>query len=135
MPRAQRVGGTSQKMARTRVRPLVLSAVGICVATWASVWVWISPSLVNKRVHERIAIGARGSEVAKAFHVKEPFEVRSAAHCGSEGPSDITRITLYDAGSLPVVPLLVYLKTTTTFCFDYNDLLVGVKTGRWIDGP
>src|SRR5882762_2340863 len=104
-------------MARTRVRRFVLSALGVCVVAWASAWIWNSPSLVNKRVHERIAIGARGFEVAKAFHVKEPFEVRSAARCGSEGPSDITRITLYDAGSLPVVPLLVYSKTTTTFCF------------------
>src|SRR5580692_1731654 len=102
-------------MTRTRVRRFVLSAVGICGAAWASAWIWISPSLVNKRVHERVAIGARGSEVAKAFHVKLPFEVRSAAHCGSEGPSDITRIALYEAGSLPVVPLLVYLRTTTTF--------------------
>jgi hypothetical protein len=118
-----------------RAPRILLSVLGVSAAAWASAWIWISPSLVNKRAHQRIAIGARWSEVAKEFQVKDPFEVRSAAHCGSDGPADITRITLYDAGSLPVVPMLVYLKTTTTFCFDYNNILVGIKTDRWIDAP
>ncbi len=70
-----------------------------------------------------------------AFPTARPFEVRSAAHCGRDGPPDITRIALYNAGSVPLVPLLMYLRTTTTFCFDYNDVLVGVETRRWIDAP
>jgi hypothetical protein len=104
---------------------------------WALAWTWFHPFFVNKRVHERVAIGAHAMDVVKTFtiDVREPIDTTSRAHCGSDAPQNITRIALYKAGSLPLVPFFVALNTTTTLCFDSNDVLVGIETRRWFDGP
>lgn len=114
---------------------IVLSMLGLYLAALGVAWVWFHPSLVNERVHKRISIGARASDVVKTFQIHEPFDIESAAHCGSEGPPNITRIAIYSAGSVPLLPLPMVLATTTTFCFDKSDMLVGIETVRWFDGP
>lgn len=114
---------------------IALSLLGLYLAALGVAWVWFLPSLVNERVHKRISLGARASDVAKTFQIHQPFDIPSAAHCGKDAPPNITRIAIYNVGSVPLLPLPMVLATTTTFCFDKNDILVGIETGRWIDGP
>lgn len=119
----------------SRGKRIALSMFCLYLVALGIAWIWFHPNLVNERVHKQISIGARASDVVRAFKIHEPFDIESAAHCGSEGPQKITRIAVYDVGSVPLLPLPIILATTTTFCFDTNDLLVGMKTRRWLDGP
>jgi hypothetical protein len=112
---------------------VVLLVVGIYLAVISFSWVWLDPDFVSQRVHDRISIGSSLSDVAKAFDIGGPFRLPSAAYCGKNGPSKITRIAVYDAGRVPLLPIPSVLVTTTTFCFDRNDKLVGMETVRWSD--
>lgn len=114
---------------------IVFMALGVYLVALVGAWVWFLPSLVDKRVHEHISIGAKADVVKNTFHIGNPFDIESAAHCGSNGPQNVTRIAVYDAGGVPLLPLPMSLTTTTTFCFDKSDTLVGIKTSRWLDGP
>jgi hypothetical protein len=119
----------------SRGKRIALSMLGLYLAGLGVAWVWFHPSLVNKRIHKQISIGARASDVVKAFQIHEPFDTEIAAYCGNEGPQKITKIAIYNVGSVPLLPLPMVLATTTTFCFDTNDILVGIETRRWFDGP
>ena len=119
----------------SRGKRIALSILGLYLVALVVAWVWYQPSLVNERVHKRIAIGARGVDVAKTFQINEPFDIPSSAHCGKDVSPNITRIAIYNVGSVPLLPLPMVLATTTTFCFDNNDILVGIRTERGFDGP
>jgi hypothetical protein len=118
-----------------RARHIALALLAVYLAYLATAWVWFHPSLVNKRVRQQIAIGMPASDIAKIFNINSSFDVPSAAHCGTGGPPNITRIAIYTPGGVLLLPLPMSLPTTTTFCFDRNDKLVAMSTGRWIDGP
>ena len=116
-------------------KQIVLSIVVLYLVALGTGWIWFLPSLVNERVLKRISIGAQASDVVKTFHIHQPFDIPSAAHCGSDAPPNIKRISVYNAGGVPLLPLPVVITTTTTFCFDDSDILVGMQTRRWFDTP
>ena len=117
-----------------RGKRIVFVALGVYLVALVGTWVWFLPNLEDKRVREHISIGAKAADVEKTFHTGSPFDIESAAHCGSNGPQNVTRIAVYNAGGVPLLPLPMSLATTTTFCFDQSDTLVGIKTSRWLDG-
>lgn len=119
----------------SRASKIVICLVATYLLMVGLAWVWLDPRLVDARVHKRISLGAPASEVVAEFHVAPPFDIESSAHCGTNGPSDITRIALYNAGGVILLPLPMSVPTTTTFCFDSGDRLVAIKSARWIDGP
>ena len=114
----------------TRVALLV---VGLYLAVISFSWIWLDPDFVSERVHDRISIGSSLSDVAKVFEIGGPFRLPSAAYCGNDWPSNITKIAVNDAGRVPLLPIHRVLVTTTVFCFDRNDKLVGMETERWSD--
>lgn len=118
-----------------RARHIALALLAVYVAYLATAWIWFHPSLVDKRVRQQIAIGISASELEKFFNINSPFDVPSSAQCGTDGPPNITRIAIYNAGGVLLLPLPIALTTTTTFCFDRSDKLVAMSTGRWVDGP
>lgn len=118
-----------------RARQIGLALLAVYVAYLATAWVWFHPSFVSERVRRQIAIGMPTAEIVKIFSIYSPFDVPSSAQCGTDGPPNITRIAIYNAGGVLLLPLPMALVTTTTFCFDRNDKLVAMSTGRWLDGP
>lgn len=109
-----------------------LLATGLYLAVLGFVWAWFHPYFVSARVHERIPVGALASEVEKVFQVRT-YDFPSSAYCGKDGPPNITRIALDEASRVPLLPLPMVMVTTTTFCFDRSNKLVGMKTERWFD--
>lgn len=109
-----------------------LLVTGLYLAALGLAWAWFHPYFVSKRVHERISTGALASEVEKVFQVK-PYNFPRAAYCGNAGPPSVTRIAIDEASRVPLPPLPMEMVTTTIFCFDGNDKLVGMKTERWVD--
>lgn len=95
-------------------------------------WIWFHPYFVSERVHERISIGAHATDVENAFQIKT-YDFPRSAYCGNEGPPGVTRIALDEASRVPLLPLPMVMVTTTIFCFDSSDKLVGMNTERWFD--
>ena len=112
---------------------VVLLVVGIYLAVTSFLGIWLDPDFVSKRVHDRISIGSTLSDVAKVYEIGGPFRLPSAAYCGNDGPSNITKIAVNDAGRVPLLPFPRVLVTTTIFCFDRSDKLAGMRTERWSD--
>lgn len=110
----------------------VIVIAGLYFAGLGLAWTWFHPYFVSERVHDRISIGALASEVEKVFQVR-PYDFPSSAYCGKDGPPNISRIAIDEAGRVPLLPFPMFMVTTTIFCFDYNDRLVGMRTIRWFD--
>lgn len=109
-----------------------LLATALYLATLGVAWIWFHPYLVSERVHQRIAVGASASDVEQAFQVR-PYDFPGSAYCGKNGPPRITRIAVDEASRVPLLPLPMVMVTSTIFCFDNNDKLVGMNTERWFD--
>ncbi len=109
-----------------------LLVTGLYLAVLGLAWAWFHPYFVSKRIHERISIGALASEVEKVFQVR-PYDFPSSAYCGKDGPPNISRIAIDEEGRVPLLPFPLFMVTTTIFCFDNNDRLVGMRTVRWFD--
>jgi hypothetical protein len=114
------------------VKRNALIATCLYLAALGTAWLWFSPHFVNERVHDRVSIGARAADVEKAFHVK-PYSFPATAYCGKNAPPKISRIAVDETGRVPLLPVPMVMVTTTIFCFDRNDRLVGMKTERWFD--
>jgi hypothetical protein len=96
-------------------------------------WIWNSPGLTERRISSRIKLGMSASEVAQTLGAAKPFDMQPAGrYCGPNGPYG-SRISLYTSGGLDLI--LMTVPTTTTFCFDSADRLLGFETKRWVDGP
>ncbi len=95
-------------------------------------WIWFNPNFVSRRMFDQIQIGAHATDVENIFKVR-PYDFPRAAYCGKEGPAGISRIAIDEVGRVPLLPLPMVMITTTIFCFDKNDKLVGMKTERWFD--
>jgi hypothetical protein len=102
------------------------------IAFLCGAWIWFHPYFVNQRVRGHISIGASAQEVEKAFQVR-PYDFPGSAYCGMDGPSNVTRIAIDETARIPLLPVPMVMVTTTVFCFDRNDKLVGTKSERWID--
>lgn len=112
---------------------LVLASVGIYVALFAITWFRFDPRSVEARQRARIALGASAADVSKTFGVRAPFDIPEADHCNMG--MKVSRIAISDDGGFWFFPLPLTLPTTTTFCFDSTDHLIGLKATRWLDGP
>jgi|SRR5512146_483336 hypothetical protein len=109
-----------------------LLATGLYLAVLALAWAWFHPYFVSARVRERVAIGATTADVESVFHARA-YDFPRAAYCGKDGPPGVSRIAIDEAIRVPLLPLPMEMVTTTIFCFDGNDKLVGMKTERWVD--
>jgi hypothetical protein len=112
---------------------VILCVVGVYLAVISVEGFWFNPVLVSERAHEHISIGSKMSDIAKAFEIEGPFILPSSAYCGNDGPLNIAKIAVNDAGRVMLLPTSMVLVTTTTFCFDTSDKLVGMETERWMD--
>ncbi len=109
-----------------------LLVAGLYLAVLGSAWAWFHPYFVSERVHERIAIGATTTDVENVFQTRA-YDFPRAAYCGNDGPPSVSRIAIDEAIRVPLLPLPMEMVTTTIFCFDGHDKLVGMKTERWVD--
>jgi hypothetical protein len=98
-------------------------------------WVWLSPSLVDKRVALKVMAGMKGHEVARIFEIPEPSDFTPARYCAPAINTEASRLTRKSEGGVYLFPLPIVLLTTTTFCFDSFDKLIGFKSARWTDAP
>lgn len=115
----------------TGKRNTIITAA-LYLAVLGLAWIWFHPYFVSERVQKRISIGALKSEVERVFQVR-PYDFPSSAYSGKDGPPNITRIAIDETGRVPLLPIPMVMVTTTIFCFDRNDKLVGMKTERWFD--
>ncbi len=111
---------------------LGLLAITLYLAALGFVWIWFHPHFVSMRVHERISAGASASDVEREFQVRT-YDFPGSAYCGKDSPPNVTRIAIGEASRMPLLPLPMAMVTTTVFCFDGHDRLVGMKTERWFD--
>lgn len=109
-----------------------LLIIGLYLAILGFAWVWFHPYFVSGRVSERVSIGEGAPDVEKTFQVRA-YDFPGSAYCGKHGPPNVTRIAIDETGRVPLLPLPKAMVTTTIFCFDKNDKLVGTKTVRWLD--
>jgi hypothetical protein len=79
--------------------------------------------------------GVSGKQVSVALGVPEPTDFQEGAYCAPTSSERFRRMSLYDSGSVELIPLLMVYVTTTRLCFDDQDRLVTFNTGRWIDAP
>lgn len=114
-------------------KQIALLMVGLYLVALGLAWVWFHPYLVDERVRDHIPLGARVPDVEKTFQVKA-YAFPGSAYCGKNGPANIKKIAIDEAGRVPLLPLPKAMVTTTIFCFDRNDKLVATKTERWFDG-
>jgi hypothetical protein len=117
------------------MKKIVLSLLGIYFLALVVYWVWLIPSFVDQRTSEKIRLGMSGHQVAQVLGIFEPMETKINAYCSPMSDASFTRIALYDAGSVPLLPLPMVYATSTTFCFDSQNRLVAFRTRRWFDGP
>jgi hypothetical protein len=110
----------------------VLVVAGLYFAFLCCSWCWFHPYFVNQRIRGHISIGASAQEVQNVFQVR-PYYFPGSAYCGKDGPPDITRIAIDETGRVPLLPVPVVMVTTTIFCFDRSDKLVGMESERWFD--
>jgi hypothetical protein len=75
------------------------------------------------------------AQVAFALDIHEPMDMPDATYCAPMSMEKFRRVSVYDAGGVPFLPLPVVYATSTTFCFDTQDQLVAFHTKRWIDAP
>jgi predicted small lipoprotein YifL len=118
-----------------RVLKILLVVIGIYVLALAGCGVWLAPSLVNDRVGRKVKPGVSGEQVAVALGIHGPMDIPEAKHCAPTSNERFTRISIYDAGSVPLIPFLMVYATSTIFCFDSQDRLVTFNTRRWVDAP
>lgn len=109
---------------------LVLTGLYIAFLCWS--WIWFHPYFVSQRVLGHISIGASAREVEQAFQVR-PYDFPASTYCGMDGPPKVTRIAIDETARIPLLPVPMFMVTTTVFCFDRNDKLVGMKSERWFD--
>lgn len=95
-------------------------------------WIWFLPYFVSERVHERVSIGARAVDVENMFQIRA-YDFPRSAYCGNNGVPSVTRIAIDEANRVPLLPLPAVMVTTTIFCFDSDNKLVGMNTERWFD--
>lgn len=98
-------------------------------------WVWLMPSLVDQRILSQIKFGMSGAQVAKAFDINGPFDIEAGTPCSPMSKDKFSRVSIYNVGSVPLLPVPMVYVTTTTFCFDNQDKLVAFRTERSFDGP
>ena len=113
-----------------RLGLLTLVALIIYVVLFAIALVRFEPRSIEAKQRARITLGAPASEVSKIFAAGAPFDTAQADYCKTG--VNVSRIALLDDGGFWFFPLPSTLTTTTTFCFDSTDHLVGLKTGRWV---
>jgi hypothetical protein len=105
-------------------------------------YAWLDPEWTQSRLEKKISYGQSVADIRKSYPISEPFELQLHKQylrlfsypCG-KGIDGIKSISSYHAGSLTRYNLLTVHVTTTRFCFDENDKLIGMKTSRWIDDP
>ncbi|OIR04188.1 hypothetical protein GALL_136700 [mine drainage metagenome] len=110
----------------------VLVLTVLYVAFLCGSWLWFHPHFVTQRIRGQISIGASAREVEKAFHVRT-YDFPGSAYCEADGPPVVTRIAIDESARIPILPVPMVMVTTTVFCFDHNDKLVGMKSERWFD--
>ncbi len=113
-----------------RRKVLVLS--GLYIAFLCGSWLWFHPYFVSQRVRGQISIGASAREVERAFQIPT-YDFPGSAYCGIDGPPVVTRIAIDESARIPILPVPMVMVTTTVFCFDRDDKLVGMKSERWFD--
>jgi hypothetical protein len=119
-----------------RRTPRILFGVAALYAlALASCSVWLAPSLVADRVAGKVKLGMSGKQVSVALGISEPTDFPEATYCAPASNERFKRMSLYDAGSVELIPLLTVWVTTTRLCFDNNDRLAAFHTDRWIDAP
>jgi len=116
-------------------RNILMSLIGLYLLALAIYWIWLLPSLVDQRISSRIKSGMTGAQIANVLGIHEPFDAVSATYCAPASIEKFSRISIYNSGSVPLLPLPMVIATTTTFCFDTQDKLIAIRTKRWIDGP
>lgn len=112
---------------------VALALVAVYMAIFAITWFRFDPRLVETRQRSQIAMGASSTDVLSAFKASPPFDIPEADYC--ENGVKVSRIALLEDGGFWFFPLPLTLPTTTTFCFDAQDHLVGLKAKRWVDAP
>ena len=110
----------------------VLILTGLYILFILGAWFWFDPNFVSERVHGRIAIGAQEPDVESQFQVRQ-YIFPNSSYCGKDGPPNISRIAIDETGRIPLFPFPKEMVTTTIFCFDENEKLVGMRTERWFD--
>jgi hypothetical protein len=106
-----------------------LLIIALYLASLGIAWFWFHPHFVGGRIHERISLEAGASEVEKTFQVRT-YNFPGSAYCGKDGPPNIMRIAVAETGRVPLLPLPKVMVTTTIFCIDGNNRLVGTNTER-----
>jgi hypothetical protein len=117
------------------MRKILMGLLGLYLLVVAIYWVWLMPSFVDRRISSKIKLEMSGAEVAKVLGAYEPMDMSENTYCEPKSMDKFNRISLYHAGSVPLLPLPMGYVTTTTFCFDTQDRLVTFQTKRWFDGP
>jgi len=117
------------------MRNLLISLFSLYLFALAIYWLWLIPSLVDQRISSKIKLGMSGAEVANVLGIYEPMDMKMATYCAPKSMDNFNRISIYNAGSVPLLPLPMGYVTTTRFCFDAQDRLVAFQTRRWFDGP
>lgn len=106
-------------------RRIFLALVTVYVLALAIPWFWYAPSRVDRRLASKLTIGMPASNVARIVGSSGPMDTRAWAYCAPRSEELVTRSIFHTFGGVWIFPLPVTVPTSTDFCFDTMDRLIG----------